>query len=314
MKLIFIFGVMILLVISGNAQQDVQISHNFYNIMMYNPGYVGSKDAICATALNRQQWRGFDGAPVSSVFSASTPFRLFGAEHGAGVHIINDEAGFGSSLGINISYSYKMDIGPGKLGAGIGFGFINSSLDAEWFVPAGDSHTPPSGDPFVPAGNENALITDFAAGVFYHTENYYIGFSSTHINEPTLEYSSTSNPFLTRHYYFKAGYNFMLENPSFTAMPSLFLQSDGAISQLSIGGIVDYEDKLWGGVFYRFGSAIVGIAGVELFNGIKVGYSFDLSTTEIGKHNKGTHELMLRYCFDLFLDRSPQRYRSIRIL
>jgi hypothetical protein len=38
---------------------------------------------------------------------------------------------------------------------------------------------------------------------------------------------------------------------------------------------------MWGGLFYRFGAAMVGMAGIELFNGINVSYSYDFSTTAI---------------------------------
>ena len=282
--------------------------------MIYNPGYVGSKNAVCATAMNRQQWMGFEGAPVSSVFTVNSPFSLFGTDHGAGLHILNDEIGFETNLSINLSYAFRMDAGPGKLGIGLGFGMINSSLDAEWFIPAGDAHTPASGDSSIPAGNESALTPDFSAGLFYYTEDIYIGFSATHINESSIEYSPTATPFLSRHYYLTAGYNLAMKNPSFSALPSLLIQSDGVMTQLNLGGIIDYEEKIWGGLFYRLGSAVVGMAGIELFNGINIGYSYDFSTTVISSHNKGTHEVMLRYCFDLDLDRSAQKYRSIRIL
>lgn len=299
---------------TGYAQQDPQFSQSMYNIMMYNPGYVGSKNAICATAINRQQWMGFDGAPVSSVFTVNSPFRLFGADHGAGLHILNDEIGFESNLSINASYAYRVDAGAGRLGIGLGFGMINSSLEAEWFIPSGNEHTPASGDPSIPAGNESALTMDFSAGLFYYTDNLYVGFSTTHINESRVEYTATATPFLSRHYYLTAGYSIYLNNPSYSVLPTLFIQSDGVVTQLNLGGLIDYENKLWGGLYYRFGSAIVGMAGIELFNGINIGYSYDFSTTTMSRHNKGTHEFMLRYCFDLGLDRSPQRYRSVRIL
>jgi type IX secretion system PorP/SprF family membrane protein len=314
MKRIFCFVLFILFVFMGHSQQDPQFSQNMFNIMMYNPGYVGSRNAICATALNRQQWMGFEGAPVSSVFSASSPFRLLGADHGAGIHILNDEIGFETNLSLNVSYAYRINTGPGQLGIGIGFGMINSSLDAEWSVPSGDFHTPAQGDPSIPAGNESTLTMDFSAGVFYYTDDLYIGFSSTHINEPVIEYSPTAKPLLSRHYYLTAGYSIYLDNPSYTARPALFIQSDGVMTQLNLGGLLEYQNRIWGGIFYRFGAAVVGIAGFELFNGVNIGYSYDFSTTAISSYNKGTHEFMLRYCFDLGLDRRPQRYRSIRIL
>ncbi len=314
MKRIIILVFFTCFAFTGYPQQDPQFSQSMFNIMMFNPGYVGSKNAICATAMNRQQWMGFEGAPVTSAFTVNTPFRLFGTDHGAGLHILNDEVGFESNLSINASYAFRMDAGNGKLGMGMGFGLINSSLDAEWFVPATDSHTSASGDPSIPAGNESALTMDFSAGLFYYTDEMYVGFSSTHINEATVEYSPSARPFLSRHYYLTAGYSIYLNNPSYKALPTLLIQSDGVMTQVNLGSMIDYDDKLWGGIFYRFGSAVVGTIGLELFNGINIGYSYDFSTTAMVRHNKGTHEFMLRYCFDLGMDRSPQRYRSIRIL
>ncbi len=298
----------------SHAQQDPQFSQNMFNIMMFNPGYVGSKNAICASALNRQQWMEFEGAPVTSVFTVNSPFSLFGTDHGAGLHILSDELGFESNLSINLSYAYRMDIGSGKLGIGLGFGMINSSLDAEWFIPSGDSHTPASGDPSIPAGNENAMTMDFSAGLFYYTEDLYLGLSSTHLNESQIEYNAEATPFLSRHYYLTAGYTLYPQNPAYRVLPSLTIQSDGVMTQFNIGSAVEYDGKVWAGLYYRFGAAVVGMAGFELFNGINIGYSYDFSTTAIGSHNKGTHEFMLRYCFDLGIDRSPQKYRSVRIL
>ncbi len=314
MKRIFSLVLFLLVAILAKAQQDPQFSQSMFNIMMFNPGYVGSKNAICATAVNRQQWMGFEGAPVSSLFTVNSPFRLFGADHGAGLHILNDELGFETNLSITASYALRIDAGAGKLGIGIGFGMINSTLDADWFVPAADAYTPPSGDPSIPAGNESALTADFSAGIFYYTDDLYLGISSTHINQPAVEYTQTARPFLSRHYYLTAGYNLEMGNPSLSALPTLLVQSDGVITQLNIGAIIDYENRLWGGLFYRYGSALVGMAGIELFNGINIGYSYDFSTTAIIRHNKGTHEFLLRYCFEIDRDRTPRRYRSIRIL
>jgi type IX secretion system PorP/SprF family membrane protein len=314
MKRIFILVFFTMFVITSHAQQDPQLSQSMFNTMMYNPGYVGSRNAICATAINRQQWMGLDGAPITSVFSVNSPFSLFGTDHGAGLHILNDEIGFETNLSINASYAYRMDAGQGKLGIGIGFGMINSSLDAEWFIPSSDSHTPATGDPSIPAGDESVMTMDFSAGLYYYTEELYLGFSSTHVNQPVIEYTPTATPFLKRQYYLTAGYTLFLENPAYSVLPAMFIQSDGVMTQLNLGGIFEYQNKVWGGLFYRFGSAVVGMAGLELFNGLNIGYSYDFSTTVMSSHSKGTHEFMLRYCFDLGLDRSPQKYRSIRIL
>ena len=53
--------------IKVDAQQTPQFSQNMFNKLANNPGFAGSMEAICATALHRQQWIGFgDGRPVTT--------------------------------------------------------------------------------------------------------------------------------------------------------------------------------------------------------------------------------------------------------
>jgi type IX secretion system PorP/SprF family membrane protein len=296
------------------SQQDPQFSQNMFNKVMINPGSAGSADMICVTAVNRQQWVGFEGAPVTSAFSISSPFRLFGKNHGVGLFVLNDQIGFETNLGINLAYAYRAFVGPGTLGIGVYGGLINSSLNASWSVPSTDFHTPPDADPSIPAGSESALSFDLGFGVYYSTENLYVGVSSTHLNEPIIDYTATAKPFFSRFYYAMAGYKLELKNPAFEFQPGVFIQSDGVMTQMDLSGIMLYKDKFWGGLSYRMGSAIIGLVGFEIFSGIKVGYSYDFSTSAIRQYSKGSHEVVVNYCFSLSVDRTPKRYRSIRIL
>ena len=63
-KIIFILSIA-LLVTELNAQQDAQFSQNMFNKLANNPGFAGSKQAICATAIHRSQWMGLEGAPTT---------------------------------------------------------------------------------------------------------------------------------------------------------------------------------------------------------------------------------------------------------
>jgi hypothetical protein len=54
--------------------------------------------------------------------------------------------------------------------------------------------------------------------------------------------------------------------------------------------------------------------GLELFNGIRIGYAYDFPLSDIRKSTSGSHEFMVNYCFDLSLGKSPMRYKSIRFL
>ncbi|MCX6262018.1 MAG: type IX secretion system membrane protein PorP/SprF, partial [Bacteroidia bacterium] len=108
--------------------------------------------------------------------------------------------------------------------------------------------------------------------------------------------------------------NIQLPNPSFELLPSVFVYSDGKVLQASINALVRYNKKVWGGVSYRAGDALIGMIGFELYNGVRIGYSYDFTLSDIRKTSNGSHEFMVNYCFDLNLGKSPMKYKSIRFL
>jgi type IX secretion system PorP/SprF family membrane protein len=311
LKITFLF--LILLTQFGYSQQDPLSSQYMFNTMSFNPGVAGVSGMICATALTRQQWVGFKGAPSSTSFTINAPVKPFNINSGVGLVIKSDNYGFDKDISLEGTYSYLMDLGQGKLGIGMMLGMLNKALSPSWVIPSGESHTPASGDPLIPENKESYVAFDASLGAYYQTDKYYAGLSVTHINQPKIKFSK-GTPYVSRHYYFTAGYTIQLPSPSFELIPSLFVFSDGKVLQAAINTLVRYNKKVWGGVSYRAGDAIIGMVGFELFNGIRIGYAYDFPMTDIRQSTSGSHEFMVNYCFDLRLGKSPMRYKSIRFL
>ncbi len=298
-------------IVSG--QQDAVFSNYMFNTQTYNPGFSGMTGMITATALTRQQWVGFDGAPSTMIFNVNMPFSLFGLRSGAGLLVSADKYGFSNDIDFALSYSYLFQIGTGTLGAGISAGVLNKTISPEWYIPSGPGHTPPGGDPLIPENDESFVALDVSAGIYYQGLNYYAGLSVTHLNQPKIKYSETAT-YVSREYYLTAGYYLQLPNPAFELIPSVFIVNDGAATQYLATGMDRYNKKIWGGVSYRISDAITGFAGIELYNGLKVGYGYDFPVSEIRKGTSGSHEFVVSYSFDLGLGKSTSRYRSIRFL
>jgi|WetSurMetagenome_2_1015567.scaffolds.fasta_scaffold12792_2 type IX secretion system PorP/SprF family membrane protein len=306
----------VLLVLTGQmvmAQQDPLSSQYMFNTLTFNPGVAGTSGMICGTAMNRQQWVGFKGAPATTLFNISSPVTPFGIKSGVGILVESDNIGFDKNIILSGSYSYLTDLGMGKLGIGLSLGMINTSLNPTWVIPTGDEHTPVSGDPLIPENKESNVALDAGLGLFYKTDKYYGSLSVTHINQPKINFSK-GTPYFSRHYYLTGGYNVQMPNPSVELLPSFFAVSDGKVVQFAITSLIRYNKKVWGGVSYRAGDALIGIVGLELFNGIRLGYSYDFTISDIGKASSGSHEFMINYCFDLGLGKSPMKYKSIRFL
>ncbi len=305
--------ILVLFQASGLSQQDALTSNYMFNTLTYNPGFAGISGMVCATAVNRQQWVGFEGAPATTIFNVSAPIAPFRINSGAGLMVRSDRIGFERDISLTLSYSYHMELGQGTLGIGVNAGMFNMTLDPTWRIPESDIFTPPSGDPLIPESKESSLAFDAGLGLYYKAEKYYAGLSVTHINQPNIRFSKGVT-FLSRHYYLTAGYILQLPSPSLELLPSFYSMTDGKVLQFSATSIIRYNKKIWGGVSYRPGDAIAAILGIELYNGIRIGYAYDFPITDIIRNTSGSHEFMVSYCFDISLGKSPMRYKSIRFL
>ena len=312
-KLNIAFLFLVLTFNNGLSQQDPLASHYMFNTLTYNPGVAGTSGMICGTAINRQQWIGFKGAPSTTFFNISAPIAPFKINSGIGLIIESDNIGFDKDISLSVAYSYIAGLGQGKLGIGINLGMLNKSLSPEWKIPSGDNFTPPSGDPLIPENKESIVAFDAGLGLFYKTDKYFAAISVTHLNQPKIKFTK-GTPYISRHFYLTAGYTVQLPNPSLEFLPSVFAVSDGKVAQFTLSSLLRYNKKVWGGVSYRTGDALIGILGFELYNGLRIGYAYDFPASDIRKNTSGSHEFIVNYCFELNMGKSPMKYKSIRFL
>jgi type IX secretion system PorP/SprF family membrane protein len=302
--LTFVFGMAL--------AQDPQFSQYMFNNMSINPGYAGSKDAIWLTAYNRMQWLGFPGAPTTTLFTAMMPLKPFNINSGIGLTAMDDVVQFQSTPSVNVSYSYISNVGnaDGKLGIGISVGFLSSTFTPTYYWGVNGQ----SEDLSVVPQSGTATTFDVGLGGYYHTENLYLGVSSTHITQPTYHFNSSSGNStfpLTRNYYVTTGYNLSMADPAFELQPSAIIRFAGASSSIDLSTLLLWNKKIWGGLSYRWDAAIILILGIELSNGIRIGYSFDYSVNALVAP---THEIMLSYNFSLVKEKFLPKYRSVRFL
>ena len=81
-----------------SAQQDAQFSMYMFNPLSINPAYAGSRDALSATMLGRNQWVNIDGAPTTATLSIHTPLKFEAMS--LGLSVIQDEIGPTKTTGI----------------------------------------------------------------------------------------------------------------------------------------------------------------------------------------------------------------------
>ena len=303
-----------------HAQQDPQFSQFMYDRLSINPGFAGSSNAICATLLGRQQWSGFSGQPNTGLLNVSAPISSINSGIGATVYL--DEIGPQSTTAFRFSYAYHLRIsGATKLGLGVSIGLLNSTISPDWVAYDYNDDGGLSGlgtgvgDPSIPQSNQRASTFDASFGAYLYNTKYYVGLSVVHLNQGDL---SDLNIEVARHLYFMAGYDFEL-GPMIKLTPSTLVKTDLASTQVDVNATATYDDTFWLGVSYRLEDAIAPMAGYQYAfpdgkSTLRIGYSYDLTTSELNNYSSGSHELMLGYCYKLLKPLPKRVYKNPRFL
>lgn len=316
MKKIFSFLYLLIIVkLAAFSQQDPQFTNNMFYKLGVNPGYAGSEGTISGIILNRYQWAGFKGAPKTLIFSADAAINAFGSPGGIGLNIVSDELGFEKNTQINANYAYIKTLGFGKLGIGLSLGVYNKSIKGEWEVPEDELgiYTQPSSDPAIPQGEVSQLALDAGFGLYLTSNQYFLGASVTHINQASIKFTDLAVTYMVRHYYLTGGYNITLSDPLFELRPSFLFKTDLAFWQLDLNTNIVFNKRFWGGITYRVQDAVALLMGMEMENGLRFGYSFDLVTSALSRYGFSSHEIFVSYSLDLERNRN-QKYKSIRFL
>jgi len=316
MKNIISFLFLVFIVkLAAYGQQDPQYTNNMFYKLGINPGFAGAENTINGLILNRYQWSGMEGAPKTLVFSVDAAINIFGAPGGIGLNVVSDQLGFYENTSVGASYAFKTPTSLGNLGIGLYFGILNQNINGDWYIPEDGFgiYTPSGSDPGIPQGEVSQVAFDAGFGLYLSTNKYYLGASVTHLNQAEIKFDGDSRIYMARHYYFSGGYNIKLSDPLFELRPSFLLKSDLAGWQLDLNTNVVFDERFWGGISYRIQDAVAILLGMEMENGLRFGYSFDLVTSSIRHYGFASHEVFVSYSLDLEKNRN-QKYKSIRFL
>ncbi len=294
--LIFILTTVVLH-LHGVAQLEPMYSQYMFNMMNVNPAYAGSRGVPNLTALFRNQWSGMPGAPKTGNVSFDMPFATNNSA--IGFQMYTDRIGVQKTQGLKFNYAYRAQAGEsGVISMGLNLGLRNrraNYTDVNTFVP---------GDP-VFNSNISSMNVDAGAGIFYNTDNFYIGASAPFLlksnvssNDPLeagakwLEAVKARdlNVFLT------AGF-VVYFSEQLVLKPSAMLKRSGSAFQADINSNLWINDIISLGVSYRTKESVIGMLEWQMTPKLRFGYSYDRSINNLRLYNSGSHEFMLRIEF-----------------
>ncbi|WKX76585.1 PorP/SprF family type IX secretion system membrane protein [Zobellia laminariae] len=282
--------------VSVFGQQDAQYTQYMYNTISVNPAYAGSRGVFSIAALHRSQWVGLDGAPTTQTLNFHTPVSK---RVGLGLSVVNDEIGNGTNQDtyVDAAFSYTVKTSDeGKLSFGLKAGGHLLNVDFSKLRNYGAESNLPNID--------NKFSPNIGAGVYYHTDHFYVGLSVPNfLQTEHFDGSNTnSSSFLAEermNFYFITGYVFEVNDRWKFKPAGLVKAVRGAPLQIDVSANFLYNDKFSLGLAYRWDAALSALFGFQITDQFMVGVAYDREITDLGatRFNDGSFEIFLRYEF-----------------
>jgi len=274
------------------AQQKPVFSQYLFNALALNPAFAGSQDQFSATAIYRNQWVNFPGAPTIQTLSANTAFAK--KKIGVGFMLTHDKVGVHSDIGIYFSYAYRIRFKNGALSFGLQAGF--NSLKSDFNVLNLNNINDPNFSGFLSILNPN-----FGTGIFYVNDKLYLGFSIPFLmNNKIFE----GEDFITqarerRNYLITAGRVYDI-TPDFQIKPSTLIrvQEQAPLGvDLNLQFIIKRMISV--GTSYRSGDSMIFNFELQMNENLRIGYAYEWTLSAIQAFTRGSHEIMLNYRMDI---------------
>lgn len=305
--------------VTAFAQQTPMFTNYHFNALVFNPAYAGSNEHLSLNLSHRQQWLGFEGAPVTQTLIAHSPLK--NERVGVGLALSNDKIGPGGSTDLAASYAYRLQVGARKkLKLSLG---LQASV-ANWRGNFSEIQVEHTDDPSF-SQNLSRWLPNFGAGAYLYGEKFYVGLGCPRILETDLRKAKQETDGLFaknyRNLYVSVGAAFPVQDKQLVFRPSLLVQSAGFLSDIkqeapnqnigaplsaNFGAAVLFRQLFWVGSSYR--TALSGNSSHDsanlwlawsLRNGMRFGAAYDITLSKIRKASSNSFEIMLGYEFDV---------------
>lgn len=289
-----IYSVLILLLISsfGRSQQITQYSQWSFNQFAINPALAGVKRCLDIKTAVRAQWLGFEDAPQSGFFTVNAPLnkkkkRLNDSFHGLGGKIERDIFGAFDNFSLSMAYALHFPIGKDyqlSFGASLGLQQLGFNHTKAVTIEA---------DPAVAESSNQMLFPLLGAGVWYSSQNFYVGTAVDQLAKNKWENVGFASRFRI-HTKIQAGTKFTFANDNSILPGILFRIPPAGPVSFDLNAMFDFQNQFALGVGYRNVDAFIGFLKVNIKQ-FTIGYSFDYVTSAIRGGNFHTHEISLQY-------------------
>ena len=293
----FLAGIISLVSFTGFSQQDPIFSQYMFNPFVVNPAYAGSRDAVSTVILYRTQWIGMNGAPTTGSLSMHAPVKA--TKMAWGLNVMTDQIGPTSTTFVQGTYAYRLRFLGGRLAMAVRGGYFNSVYDKSTLDFADETDSKNEG------GSIRAGVPNFDFGLYYHTPTFFLGFASSHLNQPSFKFSSQQtlnsgeNNFqvtLKQFYVLSSGFVFNVSE-GLKLKPSVYAKmTPNAPLNVDVNLSVLVKKRVWLGVSTSSDGSLAGMIELNATDFLRIGYAYDI-WMKPSVQNLQTHEIFIGYDF-----------------
>jgi type IX secretion system PorP/SprF family membrane protein len=210
--------------------------------------------------------------------------------------VIQDKIAITNTIGFDALFAYHIGFGKGKLSFGIEGGGIKNFFNYDYLTRI------TAVDPAIPVGDQSTFVPDVSSGIFYQSDQFYVGGSVYHLlnSKRTLLMSENNMNYVVAKTYSSMGGVFIELKRNIILEPSFLIKYvKGAPVQVDINTSLVYVDKMAFGLSYRTGDALIAMFKFDITKNLKVVYSYDYTLSRLSKFSYGNHELSISYGVEL---------------
>jgi len=292
-KLIYIPAILMFCTLQLQAQQTPLYTQYMFNPVLYNPAVAGVESFFQIRSNHRFQWTGLADPPLTNALSFYGPHSTL--PMGYGGYIYNDVTGPTCRTSVTGVYTYNIELPSDmRLSMGLSFGFMQYKVDGTQITLKDPS------DMALQNTVYSSYVPDANLGVYLYHNDFYAGFSTAQLINTKLKLyePGTGLNKLKTHFFLTGGYRYDI-NTDFTLEPSAILKGTAPKAvQFDVNTRVTWQKMVWLGLSYRTGDAVSVLVGYSYEEKIYFGYSYDITLSDLRRHNTGTHEIMFGYRFN----------------
>jgi len=294
--------------------QDLIYSQYYNAPLLVNPAFAGLNNYPVFNINYRMQWPSL--ATVYETYSLTYDQYFKKLNSGFGLVLLSDDQADGTLKSTQMGgiYSYNVRFrDEWQMRFGLQASYIQNRLDWDKLIffdqidiergPFDSAGVPFPSEEQRPASLRNGYL-DVSFGMLLFNPRYYIGFALDHINGAyngfLQDFDNGTQQSIPLLFSLNAGTQIIISednkgNPSTFISPNVIFAIQSGFTQVNAGAYIQI-DRLFGGAWIRHTidniDAFIFSFGVN-FNNTKIGYSFDLTSSNLGLQTGGSHEIAI---------------------